>query len=88
MSQCEQRENVKFCQKLGKSISETFQMMKQAYGEEPWAIMLCLNGTNVLHRGETVWKTMSIPVGQEQSELNSSSKKLPRWFVPTTPNGG
>jgi hypothetical protein len=34
MSQFEQWENVKFCQKLGKSDSETFQMMKQAYGEK------------------------------------------------------
>jgi hypothetical protein len=34
MSQFEQWENVKFCQKLGKSTSETFQMIKQAYDEE------------------------------------------------------
>jgi hypothetical protein len=34
MLQFEQRENIKFCQKLGKSASETFQMIKQAYGEE------------------------------------------------------
>jgi hypothetical protein len=33
MSQFEQRENVKFCQKLGESANETFHMMKQAYGE-------------------------------------------------------
>jgi hypothetical protein len=26
--------NIKFCQKLGKSPSETFNMMKQVYGEE------------------------------------------------------
>jgi hypothetical protein len=32
--QFEQRENVKFCQKLGKSTSETFHMIKQAYDEE------------------------------------------------------
>jgi hypothetical protein len=34
MSQFEQRENVKFCQKLGKSTRATFQMMKRAQGEE------------------------------------------------------
>jgi hypothetical protein len=34
MSQFEQRANVKFCQKLGKSASETFQIIKQAYGEK------------------------------------------------------
>jgi hypothetical protein len=34
MSLSEQWENVKFCQKLGKSASETFQMIKQACGKE------------------------------------------------------
>jgi predicted ArsR family transcriptional regulator len=34
MSQFEQWENIKFHQKLGKSASKTFQMIKQAYGEE------------------------------------------------------
>jgi hypothetical protein len=34
MSQFVQWENVKFCQKLGKSISKTFQMIRQAYDEE------------------------------------------------------
>jgi transposase len=34
MSQFEQRANVKFCQKLGRSPKETFNMMKQVYGEE------------------------------------------------------
>jgi hypothetical protein len=34
MSQSEQRKNVKCCQNLGKSASKTFQMIKQAYGEE------------------------------------------------------
>jgi transposase len=34
MSQIEQRTNIKLCQKLGKSPSKTFIMMKQVYGEE------------------------------------------------------
>jgi hypothetical protein len=34
MSQFEQWANIKFCQKLGKSASETFQMIKHAYGIE------------------------------------------------------
>jgi hypothetical protein len=31
-----------------------------------------------LHRGDTPWRMMRIPVGQERSELNSRSKKLQR----------
>jgi hypothetical protein len=34
MSQFEQWEDIKFCQKSGESNSEMFQMIKQAYGEE------------------------------------------------------
>jgi hypothetical protein len=34
MSQFEQQANVKFCQKLGKSTSKMFQMIRQAYGDE------------------------------------------------------
>jgi hypothetical protein len=40
MSQFEQRENVKFFKKLGKSASETYQMIKQVYGEEALAVVL------------------------------------------------
>jgi hypothetical protein len=34
MLQFERWENIKFCQKLGKSANNSFQMIKQAYGEE------------------------------------------------------
>jgi hypothetical protein len=79
MLQFEQHENVKFCQKLGKSASKMFHMTAKKF----WAEVLCLGGTNVLHRRESVWKTMSISVSQEQSELNSGSKKLQCQCMPT-----
>jgi hypothetical protein len=34
MSQFEQRENIKFCQKLDKTAAETFAIMQQVYGED------------------------------------------------------
>jgi hypothetical protein len=34
MSQFEQQATIKFCQKLGNSGNETFQMIKQEYSEE------------------------------------------------------
>jgi hypothetical protein len=34
MLQFGQWRNAKFCQKLGKSASETYQMINEAYGEE------------------------------------------------------
>ena len=35
----EQRINIKFCQKLGNTSTETFQMMQQVYGDD--ALSLC-----------------------------------------------
>jgi hypothetical protein len=63
MLQLERWANIKFCQKLGKSTSETFQMIKQAYGKEA----LGRRAVFKWHRGETVWKMMSIPVRTELS---------------------
>ena len=34
MSQLEQRTNIMFCQKLGKTATETIQMMQQVYGDD------------------------------------------------------
>ena len=34
MSQLEQRTNIKFCHKLGKTATETFHMMQQVYGDD------------------------------------------------------
>jgi hypothetical protein len=61
MSQFEQWDNFKFCQQLLKSTSKMFQMIKQVYGEEGLG-HIC---TNVLHKGKTVWKIMSISVSQK-----------------------
>jgi hypothetical protein len=73
MLQFEHWENFKFCQKLGKSASKTLQMIKQAYCEEAMGLVLCLSGTNVLCRGETVWKMVSIPVSQERSARSAQA---------------
>jgi hypothetical protein len=56
----EQRENVKFCQKLDKSSSETFQMMKQAYGEEALGRSAVFKWHKRFIQGETIWKMTSI----------------------------
>jgi hypothetical protein len=84
MSQFEQWKNIKFCQKWDKYSSETFQMIRQSYSKKALALAMCFKWhkhLDVLHRRETVWKMMSIPVSQEWSELNSRSKKLQRWCL-------
>jgi hypothetical protein len=87
MSQFEQWENIKFCQKFGKSPSKMFQMIKQAYGEEA----LCHSAVFKWHKrfaqGTDSLEDDEHTVGQEQSEVNSRSKKLQRWHAPTTSTG-
>jgi hypothetical protein len=79
MLQLGYQENVKFCQKLGKYASKTFQTIKLVYDEEALGCSALFKGTNILHRGETICKMMSIPASQERSEFNSRSKKLQHW---------
>ena len=43
----EQRANIKFCVKLGKSTTETLEMMRQAYDKEVMSVRGVLSGTRV-----------------------------------------
>ena len=49
--ECRRLSKVKFCQKLGKSASEIFQVIKQLYSDEALDHSVCLSGTYVLCRG-------------------------------------
>jgi hypothetical protein len=70
MSQFEQRPDIKFCQKLGKSPSETFNKMKQVYGEEALGRSAVFKWHQRFAQG-TVWSIMGVVVGQKRSELNA-----------------
>jgi hypothetical protein len=74
MSQCEQEENIKFCQKLSKPVTVTFQMIKQAYGEEALGCSAMFKWHKCFAQGRDSLEDISIPVGQEQSELNSHGR--------------
>ena len=85
MSQLDQRTNIKFCQKLGKSATETFQMLQQVYGDDSWVAVFLLGGTDVFRKGKAVWR-MCILVGYKRFELNARLRRLQWWCVPTAPN--
>jgi hypothetical protein len=56
--------------------------------EKPGAPRASLDRSSMLkwHKydaSETIWNMMGIPVGQEQSELNSTWKKLQSCYLPT-----
>jgi hypothetical protein len=71
MAQFEQWANVKFCQKLGRSASETFQMIKQAYTEEALGCSAVFKWHKCFAQGRDSWTVIN-----EWSELDSKSKKL------------
>jgi transposase len=49
----EQRENIKFCMKLGKSGAETFKMIQRAYGNEAMSHARCFEWNAQFKRGRT-----------------------------------
>jgi len=53
----EQRVCAKFCFKLGKPFTETFQMLQQAYGEDFLDVRHVTSGTSVSNRSERPSKT-------------------------------
>jgi len=54
----EQRVCVKFCCKLGKNFTETFQLLNQAYGEDCMSQMQCYEGFKHFEKGR-------MPVGED-----------------------
>ena len=69
----EQPVNVKFCVKLGKSATETYDLLKKVYGDE------CLSRTQVF-----VWfkrsETISAPVVPAHQKQKLTSKKSVKYF--------
>ena len=53
----EQRINIKFCVKIGKSASETLDLLTVAYGEYAMKKSSVLNGTSSSTNGEKMCKT-------------------------------
>jgi hypothetical protein len=49
----EQRTNIKFCLKLGKSGAETFEMIRRAYGNEAMSCARCFEWHTHFKRGRT-----------------------------------
>jgi hypothetical protein len=54
----ERRAAIKFCVKLKKTATETFEMWKSAYGEECLWRKVCLNGIKRSKKGENCYRTV------------------------------
>jgi hypothetical protein len=85
MSQFEQQENVKFCQKLGKSSSETFQMVKQAYSKEALGRSAVFKWHKRFAQGRDSLEDHEHTSQPRMVRTELRSKELQLWCVPTTP---
>jgi hypothetical protein len=52
-----ERAAIKFCVKLRKMATETFEMLKSAYNEECLLEQVCLNGIKGSKKAESLYKT-------------------------------
>ena len=62
----EQRANIKFCFKLGKTFTETHQMIQQAYGSDCLSRAKIKNGFGVSKTAGNTSLTTNVRVGQEK----------------------
>lgn len=79
-----QRANIKFCFKIGKSFTETFQLMKKAYGDD------CLSRSGVhkwFQRFQSGRQDISDDqhVGQPKSVITENSIETVREFIKNHP---
>ena len=45
-----QRANIKFCLKIGKTFTETFQLMKQVYGDDCLMLICFYDSKGIVHK--------------------------------------
>jgi hypothetical protein len=72
----EQRVNIKFCVKLGKTATETLQLLRDAYGDEPLSRARVLGGT-----GDSSWVGCQWRMTQDQAGLRVHGTKTTWWQV-------
>jgi len=80
----EQKANIKFCFKIGKTFTETFQLMKQVYGDD------CLSRTRVhewFQRFQSGREDINDNehVGQPKSVITENSIETAREFIKNHP---
>jgi len=77
----EQRTNIKFLAKLGKSGNEVREMLVQVYGDNVMKKTAVYSGRNVLLREEKVSLTKRDQDGQQQAELKKTLQKFVKLCV-------
>ena len=75
----ERRVNVKFCVKLGKSVTETYHLLKKVYGDV-YLVLKFSSGLKDLKRERKGLETISTPVVPAHQKQKLTSKKSVKIF--------
>ena len=73
MSSKEQRYSIKFCVKLSYSATQTFELLKQAYGENALSRARVSIGTGALKKDKRTLKMRRAEGGPAHPSINSQS---------------
>jgi len=76
-----QRICVKFHVKIGKSVTETFEMLKIAFREEAMAGLKCTSGGNVSKRAELQLMMIRVRDGHQHRKLTIMLQKFVKSSV-------
>jgi transposase len=76
----EQRANIKFCVKLGKSGAETFEMLRRAYGNEAMCRAMCFEWHARFKRGRTSLEDDERS-GRPSTSSTPKNVKTIRWLA-------
>ena len=76
----EQRANIKFCVKLGKSGAETFDMLQHVYGNEAMCRATCFEWHARFKRGRTSLEDDESS-GRPSTSSTPTNVETIRWFV-------
>jgi hypothetical protein len=68
----EQRVNIKFCVRLGKTATETLQLLHDAYGDEWWSFQY----DPQTKRQSAEWRSTGTPPSKKVRQQSSTTKMM------------
>ncbi|GBN11615.1 hypothetical protein AVEN_176266-1 [Araneus ventricosus] len=71
----EQRVNIKFCFKSGRTATETHEMLVKMYGVDAVSKIVFLSGLNALETERKMSKMSRVPVDHQQAQLQTTSNE-------------
>jgi hypothetical protein len=75
----EQRISIKFCVKLGKTPTETYEILQTVYGDKALSRSVYLNGLNDLKTGVRIFRMIQEAGVLHPLEMQTQSQMYVKW---------